>query len=146
MPKSPPVPPPGNRVAAIEAFRRLGVVAGDVLAQALTLIDGLAVIGGGIAGAYPLFLPPLVRAMNAPYEGYPTPLRRLAPLAFRIDDPAERDAFLRGEVRSIEVPGSDRRILYDPMRRTAVGISRLGTSEAVAVGAYAFALRQLDRR
>src|ERR1039457_3355172 len=48
---------PGNRVAAIEAFRRLGVVAGDVLAQALTLIDGLAVIGGGIAGAYPLFLP-----------------------------------------------------------------------------------------
>src|SRR5450756_880316 len=34
---------PGNRVAAIEAFRRLGVVAGDVLAQALTLIDGLAV-------------------------------------------------------------------------------------------------------
>jgi hypothetical protein len=106
----------------------------------------LAVIGGGIAGAYPLFLPHLVRAMNAPYEGYATPLRRLAPLAFRIDDPAERDAFLRGEVRGIEVPGSDRRILYDPMRRTAVGISRLGTSEAVAVGAYAFALRQLDRR
>jgi glucokinase len=73
-------------------------------------------------------------------------LRRLAPLAFRIDDPAEREAFLRGELRSIEVPGSGRRILYDPMRRTAVGISRLGTSEAVAVGAYAFALRQLDRR
>ena len=137
---------PGNRVAAIEAFRRLGVVAGDVLAQALTLIDGLAVIGGGIAGAYPLFLPHLVRAMNAPYEGYTTPLRRLAPLAFGIDDPAERDAFLRGEVRGIEVPGIGRRILYHPMRRTAVGISRLGTSEAVAVGAYAFALRQLDRR
>src|ERR1035441_9050237 len=89
----------------------------------------------------------LMRAsMNAPYEGYATPLRRLAPLASRIDDPAERDAFLRGEVRGIEVPGSGRRILYDPMRRTAVGISRLGTSEAVAVGAYAFALRQLDRR
>jgi glucokinase len=137
---------PGNRVAAIEAFRRLGVVAGEVLAQALTLIDGLAVIGGGIAGAYPLFLPHLVRAMNAPYEGYAAPLRRLAPLAFRIDDPAEHEAFLRGELRSIEVPGSGRRILYDPMRRTAVGISRLGTSEAVAVGAYAFALRQLDRR
>jgi hypothetical protein len=30
------------------------------------------------------------------------------------------------------------------MRRTAVGISRLGTSEAVAVGAYAYALRRLD--
>ena len=68
------------------------------------------------------------------------------PLAFRIDDPAERDAFLRGEVRGIEVPASGGRILYDPMRRTAVGISRPGTSEVVAVGAYAFALRQLDNR
>src|ERR1039457_2222768 len=46
---------PGNRVAAIEAFRRLGVVAGDVLAQALTLVDGLAGFGGGFAGGAALF-------------------------------------------------------------------------------------------
>jgi glucokinase len=63
-----------------------------------------------------------------------------------MDDPAQLDAFLLGEVRSIEVPGSRRRLLYDPMRRTAVGISRLGTREAVAAGAYAFALRELDKR
>lgn len=135
---------PGDRAAALEAFRRFGEVAGDVLAQALTLIDGLAVIGGGIAGAYPLFLPHLVRAMNGPYEGYATPLRRLAPLAFNIEEVSEREAFLRGEVRTVQVPGSTRQISYDPMRRTAVGITRLGTSEAVAVGAYAFALRELD--
>ena len=136
---------PGNREAANEAFRRLGEVAGDVLAQALTLIDGLAVIGGGIAGAHPVFLSHLVRAMNAPYEGYTPPIRRLAPFAFNLEDPAERESFLRGEVRSLEVPGG-RKILYDPMRRTAVGITRLGTSEAVAVGAYAFALRELDAK
>jgi len=134
----------GFREAALEAYRKLGEVAGDVLAQALTLIDGLAVIGGGIAAAHPLFLTHLVRAMNAPYEGYATRLRRLAPLAFNIEDPLEREFFLRGEVRTVEVPGSGRRIAYDPLLRTAVGISRLGTSEAVAVGAYAFALRQLD--
>jgi glucokinase len=137
---------PGNREAAIEAFGRLGEVAGDALAQALTLIDGLAVIGGGIAGAHSLFLARLVRAMNATYEGYTPPMRRLAPVAFNIEDPLERQNFLRGVVRSIEVPGSARRIFYDPMRRTAVGITRLGTSEAVAVGAYAFALRELDAR
>ncbi|HEV2445208.1 MAG TPA: ROK family protein [Candidatus Sulfopaludibacter sp.] len=135
----------GDRAAALEAFRRMGEVAGDALAQALTLIDGLAVIGGGIAGSHPLFLEHLVRAMNAPYEGYATRLRRLAPLAFNIEDPLERKAFLQGEVRSVEVPGSGRKILYDPLRRTAVGITRLGTSEAVAVGAYAFALRELTR-
>jgi glucokinase len=137
---------PGNQAAALEAFRRMGEVAGDVLAQALTLIDGLAVIGGGIAGSHPLFLSHLVRAMNGSYDGYATPLRRLAPLAFNLEDATERESFLRGEVRSVAVPGSGRRIVYDPVRRTAVGITRLGTSESVAVGAYAFALRELDAR
>ena len=136
---------PGNREAASEAFRRLAEVAGDALAQALTLIDGLAVIGGGISGAHPVFLDHLVRAMNATYEGYATPMRRLAPVAFNLEDPVGRDSFLRGQARSLELPGG-RRIDYDPMRRTAVGLTRLGTSEAVAVGAYAFALRELDAR
>lgn len=137
---------PGNPEAALEAFGRLGDVAGDVLAQALTLVDGLAVIGGGIAGAHPLFLPRLVRSMNATYDGYMPPMRRLAPVAFNLEDPRERQDFLRGEVCLVDVPGSTRRISYDPMRRTAVGITRRGTSEAVAVGAYAFALRELDTR
>ena len=35
---------------------------------------------------------------------------------------------------------------YDPLQRVGVGISRLGTSEAVAIGAYAFALRKLDAK
>ncbi|HEV2349081.1 MAG TPA: ROK family protein [Terriglobia bacterium] len=133
----------GNRAAAVEAFRRMAEVAGDVAAQALTLIDGLVVIGGGIAGAHPLFMAPMVAAMNADYEGSPNGLRRLIPRAFNIEDATERDAFLRGEAREITVPGSTRKIHYDPMPRTAVGLSRLGTSEAVAVGAYAFALSKL---
>lgn len=133
---------PGNQAAARGAFRRMGEIAGDALAQALTLIDGLAVIGGGIAGAHPLFLDALVGAMNASFDNC---RRRLAPVAFNIENAAERENFLRGEVRTVTVPGSGKRISYDPMRRTAVGISRLGTSEAVAVGAYAYALRQLGR-
>lgn len=130
---------------AREAFRRMGEVAGDVIAQALTLVDGLAVIGGGLAGAHPLFLDALVSAVNAGYEGCTRPLRRLAPLAFNMEDEAGRAAFVRGEIRTVAVPGSGRLIAYDPLRRTAIGISRLGTSEAVAVGAYAFALRHLDK-
>jgi glucokinase len=34
-------------------------------------------------------------------------------------------------------------LAYDPLQRVAVGMSRLGTSEAVAIGAYAFALQKL---
>jgi glucokinase len=50
---------------------------------------------------------------------------------------------LDADRREIRVPGSSRRMVYDPLPRTAIGITRLGTSEAVAIGAYAFALRQL---
>ncbi len=133
----------GNRAAAIEAFRRMGEVAGDVIAQATTLVDGLTVIGGGIAGAHPLFLPALVAAMNDTYAGT-NGMRRLIPRAFNLEDDAERDVFLRGEATEITVPGSTRKVRYDPLQRTGVGLSRLGTSEAVAIGAYAFALRRLD--
>ena len=41
----------GPREAAIEAFRRMGEAAGDALASAITLVDGLVVIGGGLTGA-----------------------------------------------------------------------------------------------
>jgi glucokinase len=133
----------GDRAAAVEAFRRMGEVAGDVIAQALTLVDGLAVIGGGLSGAAPLFLPALVDAANAEYEGTGGRFRRLIPRVYNLEDPAQREAFLRGEQREITVYGSSRRIRHDPLQRTAVGLSRLGTSEAVAIGAYAFALRRL---
>jgi glucokinase len=43
------------------------------------------------------------------------------------------------------VPYSNRTLKFDGMQRTGVGITRLGTSEATAIGAYAFALNRLDR-
>ncbi len=135
---------PGNRQAAIGAFRKLGEVAGDTLAQALTLVDALAVIGGGISGAYPLFLPAMVEAANARFEGCPKRLRRLIPRVFNLEDDAERQVFLKGEPHEIPVQGSNRLIRHDALQRTGVGLSRLGTSEAVSIGAYAFALRNLS--
>ena len=130
----------GHRAAATEAFRRLGEVAGDAMAQALTLIDGLGVVGGGISGAHPLFLPAMVDAINGTYD---SGQQRLCARAYNMEDAAQRDTFLRGDRREIRVPGSSRPIVYDPLQRTAIGLSRLGTSNAVAIGAYAFALRQL---
>lgn len=134
---------PGHQDAAREAFRCLGQVAGDVVAQALTLVDGLAVIGGGISAAAPLFMPALMQAVNGVYERDGNPLRRVVARAFNIDDTAERDTFLKGEVRALPVPRSTRTIEYDPLQRVAVGLARLDTSEAVALGAYAFALSRL---
>jgi glucokinase len=119
-------------------------VVGDAIAQALTLIDGLAVIGGGIAAAAPLFLPSLVDALNDVYVKPSGPQRRLLAHAFNLEDASDRATFLQGQTRKLTVPGSTRTVQYDPLQRTAVGLSRLGTSEAVAVGAYAYAVRKLD--
>jgi glucokinase len=137
---------PGDRQAAIEAFRRMGEAAGDALASAVTLIDGLVVIGGGLTGAADLFLPALVAEMNATFEIPSGKIPRLEAKVFNLEDPAERAQFVRGEAREVVVPGSGRRVAYDPLQRVAVGLSRLGTSKAVALGAYAFALTELDRR
>jgi len=137
---------PGNVEAAREAFRRMGEVAGDAIAQAVTLLDGLVVIGGGIAGAHRQFLPAIVGEMNSSYiapDG--TRFPRLAQHAFNLEDPGQLAAFLKGETKELTVPGGTRKVRFDGLQRTGVGISRLGTSEATAIGAYAFALSRLDQ-
>ncbi len=134
----------GNREAALEAFRRMGEAAGDALANAVTLIDAPVVIGGGLTGAADLFLPALVADMNAVYDSPWGRQPRLETRAFNLEDAAERALFVKGEAREVVVPGSSRRIAYDPLQRIGVGLSRLGTSKAVAIGAYAFALTALD--
>jgi glucokinase len=136
----------GDKAAAIEAFLLLGEIVGDAMANALTLVDGLGVIGGGISAAWPLFLPALVSELNGTYtNAQGGKFRRLASAAFNLEDPAQMESFLQGAAREIAVPGSGKKIVYDPLQRIGVGISRLGTSEAVAIGAYAFALNQLDQ-
>jgi glucokinase len=144
----------GDAAAARESFRRLGEAAGDAIANALTLVDGLVVIGGGLSGAAPLFLPAMVAELNGEYvlpEG--SRIRRLAAQAFNLEDPDDLKLFLKGGVRQVEVrdyvsivPRPVRFQMHDPLPRMGVGLSRLGTSEAVAMGAYAFALQMLDRK
>lgn len=142
---------PGNAAAAKESFRRLGEAAGDGIANALTLVDALVVVGGGLSGAAPIFLPALVGEMNGQYtlpDG--KKIRRLAAQAFNIEDPNDLATFLKGDVRDVAVvdrfnaaPRPVRHIAHDFLPRIGVGVSRLGTSEAVALGAYAFALQKL---
>jgi glucokinase len=136
----------GNHEAAVEAFRSMGEAAGDALANAITLIDGVVVIGGGLAGAAEMFLPALVAEMNAPFETPAGPLMRMEMTVFNLEDPEDQARFVRGEVKEVTVPGSTRTVTYDPLERVAVGLSRLGTSRATALGAYAFALTALDAR
>jgi glucokinase len=136
----------GNTQAARKTFKKFAMAAGDVLANAITLIDGLIVLGGGLSGAHPLFMQQLVSEMNHKFD---TPgggsLSRLEVRVYNLENEKERRKFFVGNKQEIQVPFSDKKISYDSLKRIGVGVSRLGTSKATAIGAYAFALNQLDR-
>lgn len=136
----------GDRKAARKAFELQGEVVGEALANAVTLIDGLVVIGSGLSGASSLFLPALLREMNGTFK---TPeggiLNRLDVEIYNLEEPDTLSNFLDRKSRKISIPGSGKKISYDSRKRVGVGISRLGTSKAVSVGAYYIALSQLDK-
>jgi glucokinase len=135
----------GNKEAAIKAFKNMAIVAGDAISHAITLIDGLIVIGGGLAGASEIFLPFVVDEMNSKFlQPDGTQLRRLAANVYNLENWDELNKFLRGTTKEITVYGSDKKIKYDPEMRIGVGISKIGTSKAVAIGAYSFALNSLS--
>jgi glucokinase len=137
----------GNRKAAVKAFEKMGTILGESLANAVTLIDGIIVIGGGISAAHDLFLPSAVKQLNGTIDGADGKrFSRLVSKVYNLEDEDSANEFYSVNAKEITVPFSDDKITYVPENRLAVGTSRLGTSNATALGAYAFALRQLDRK
>jgi glucokinase len=53
--------------------------------------------------------------------------------------------FIHGDEKEIPVPGCREKITYDSSFRTGVGLTKLGTSQAVTLGAYVFALAHIDK-
>ncbi len=137
---------PGNREAAVASFTHLGEVAGEVIAMAVTLIDSMVVIGGGLTGASKYILPSLMKVLNQQtgmMDG--SRFSRLQMKPFNLEQPEELDAFLQPSSYQVTVPGTGRQVDYDPFRRSGIAISRLGASRSIALGAYWFALKQLDK-
>jgi len=134
---------PGSRKAAVRAFDTLGRVLGDAIANAVTLIDGLIVIGGGLSGAHQLFMPAVMREVNGTIGNFDGSLfPRLAFKVFYLEEPDQFNTFIQGKVKTIPIPQSSATVTYDALPRTGIGISKLGVSKAVALGAYIFALSQ----
>ncbi len=136
----------GYAIAARQSFSMLGTVLGDVLANAITLLDCNVVIGGGLSNAYKLFAPAMMAQLNGKISTYNgTNINRLEVKAFNLEDEQDNLRFYRANSRTIKVPNSQREVSYNWQKQICVGLSRLGTSHAVAVGAYAFALNKLDK-
>ena len=134
----------GDINAALKAFETLGTVVGDALANAVTLTDSLIVIGGGLSNAWKFFAPAMFDQLNGSiYSLKRESVDRLEMKAFNLEEEVDRQAFIKGNLKKIKVPLTNKTLDYDPMKRFGVGLSRLGTSQAVSVGAYAYALSKL---
>ena len=137
----------GDVEAAKTAFAMLGEVAGDAMATAVTLIDGVIVIGGGLSAAAKYIKPALLKEMRSKIHTMQGgSLNRVQMAVYDLDNEAEFEAFAKGESRTIKVYGSEREVSYDPQKRIGITFSKIGANAATSVGAYAFALNQLDKK
>ena len=63
---------------------------------------------------------------------------------FVYDSESERKAFLEQKVTKIAIPGTSKTINYNPEAKTVIMHSKLGANKAIQLGAYVFALNQLN--
>lgn len=136
---------PGNREAAITSFKILAEATAYALTNAITMVDGLVVIGGGLSGAHSLFLDLAVQKMNTKYTSLNNhQFPHLEIDVFNLENEKGLQEFLADHSIEIDIPFSDKKQKYNPEKKIGVGVSRLGTGNAVSIGAYAFALAMLD--
>ncbi|MCM1066777.1 MAG: ROK family protein [Muribaculaceae bacterium] len=136
----------GNAEAAVKAFELFGEVTGDAFASAVTLTDSLIVVGGGLTGAAKYIMPALLRELRSCLKTVGgEDVQRVQPRVFDLDDELEFAKFVVGDPHPIKVYGSEETVVYDSMKRTGIAISKLGASKAISIGAYVYALSQLDK-
>jgi len=137
---------PGNQKAAIQAFEDMASVVAESLCNAITMIDGIIVIGGGMSGAYSLFAPKIVEHMNGTIQNLDgEKLPRIVSKVYDLDDEPSLKKFLTYQSKEITVPFSNRTVPYISEKRIGICRSKLGTSKAISLGAYAIALQKLSQ-
>jgi len=136
----------GDVEAAKQSFAEFGEMAGDAIAMANTIVDGLVVVGGGVSYSSKYLFPAMVNEMNSKLKMMNgAEVDHMQQHAYNLEDPEQFAAFVKGDERRITIPQSIEQISYDPMKRCGVIRSRLGASRSIALGAYLFALNHLDK-
>ena len=133
----------GNKEAALKAWDEFATVLADIIANIATVIDGIVVLGGGLSGASKIFMPKVVELLNTAYPGLDgNKIPRMEISAYNLDDEEGQKTFTATSGKMIKVPFSDKEVWYDPSKKIGITATKLGTSSAVCIGAYAFAMNQ----
>jgi glucokinase len=134
----------GNTSAALESFSLFGESLGLALAETITLIDGPVVIGGGLANASHLFFPEMLNQLNGHYSDINgNKVSRLESMVVNLDDDNTLTDFVKNNNTTVKLPFSQKFVKYNPTKWVGVGTTVLGTSKAISLGAFAFALNKL---
>ena len=134
----------GNKEAALKAWDEFATVLADIIANIATVIDGIVVLGGGLSGASKIFMPKVVELLNTAYPGLDgNNIPRMEISVFNLDDEEGQKEFTASSGKMIKVPFSDKEVWYDPSKKIGITATKLGTSSAVCIGAYAFAMNQI---
>lgn len=137
----------GDSHAAVEAFQELGTVAADAIASALNIVDGLVVIGGGLAGASKYIVPAIVKQLNSNLGTFAGD--KISCLQMEVFDLGTQEGLgelLKDNSVEINVLNSSNTVRYNKDKKTGVMVSAIGASTAISLGAYTYALKQLDKQ
>ena len=137
----------GDSKAAAASFYQLGEVVGNAIVHGLDIVDGMVVLGGGVSKAAKYIMPGILEAVNGQvktYAGDTFPCLQIS--VYDLTDEEGMKIFLKDEATMVKIPGTDKEIAYPSHRKAGVAVTSVGASNAIALGAYAFALNKLDNR
>ena len=136
----------GNQEAAKKSFFQLGEVAGDAIVHTLDIVDGLVVIGGGLSGAGKYIMPGIMSVAREKLHNVTGDcFSCLQSEVYNLTDAAERERFIDDGRKEVKVPMSDATADYFYERKVGIAFSEIGTNQAIALGAYSYALNELDK-
>ena len=137
---------PGNPAAARVAFKEMGQNLGDVIATVSGgPIDGIAVIGGGLAGSWKYFMPDVMDVLNgSTHSADGVAKDRTVAQFYNMQDPLDVEEFYNYTQRKVKVPGSDKEVAYNSQKKLPIFVLEKGTEDYAQVGAYHFALKKLN--
>lgn len=136
----------GSPEAAKTAFAEMGEAASDAIAHAITIVDGVVTTGGGLSKASKYIIPSLMKELRSTLTtSSGASFGRIQSHAYYIDNPNELELFLTNTTQKIQVPHSDKNIECNLNKQIAIILSTIGTSRAISLGVYAFALNQIDK-
>jgi glucokinase len=136
-----------DKEAALTTFRVFGKNLGDIIASLISLYDSNIVIGGGLSNAWDLFAPAMMAQLQSSFitpEGKKIP--RITHQVYKLEENQDFLHFAQENETVLTLPNNpEKKLNYNSNPRVGIMKSAMETSVATMIGAYYFAIEQMDK-